>query len=338
MSERRAEYDVTDRVKVTNTSDVLDVIHDVFSDVYKKYDISTLNKAFEDCNDLFDGRYLEYLPCDTLYHDRQHTLDMTLALARFINGHDRSVAKADKIGAERALIAVITALYHDSGYLRSKYDSKHHNGAEYTLCHVSRSSRFLKRYFQKLGMDEAANISSQMVHYTGYEINLDKIVLPDLKLHIAGHMLGSADLMAQMSDRCYLEKCRDRLYPEFVMGGLAVQRDKDGNEKVIYSSAADLLNKSSDFYKNEVQVRLDKLFHKVYNYEAAHFDGEHLYGTALSQNQSRLKRVVDNGSNFDLLKRKPPENYGTKNFPGLEEYLALHPHLAPNLSRNVMPQ
>jgi len=338
MSDRRADYDVTGQVKVTDTPNVLDVIHDVFRDVYKKYDAGTLNRAFEDCNDLFDGQYGGYLPCDTLYHDKQHTLDMTLALARIINGHDRSVANADKIGADRALIAVITALYHDSGYLRSKHDTKHHNGAEYTLSHVSRSARFLKRYFQQLGMDKAADIASQMVHYTGYEVAPSKITLPDQQLHKAGHMLGSADLMAQMSDRCYLEKCRDRLYPEFVIGGLAVQKDKDGNEKIIYSSADDLLSKTSAFYKNEVEVRLNKLFDKVYNYEAVHFDGKHLYYDALNLNQSRLKRIVSKGSDFDSLRRRPPENYGTKNFPGLEEYLTLHPHLAPDLSKNIMPQ
>ena len=38
---------------------------------------------------------------------------------------------------------------------------------------------------------------------------------------LLGNMLGSADIIAQMSDRCYLEKCRDRLFPEFVWGGLA---------------------------------------------------------------------------------------------------------------------
>ena len=57
MSARRAEYDVTDQVNVTETPNVLDVIHDVFNDVYKNYDKGTLNKAFEDCNDLFDGRH-----------------------------------------------------------------------------------------------------------------------------------------------------------------------------------------------------------------------------------------------------------------------------------------
>ena len=37
-----------------------------------------------------------------------------------------------------------------------------------------------------------------------------------------GHLLGTADMIAQMADRCYLEKCRDRLYAEFVLGGVAL--------------------------------------------------------------------------------------------------------------------
>ena len=43
---------------------------------------------------------------------------------------------------------------------------------------------------------------------------------------MVGHLLGTADMIAQIADRCYLEKCRDRLYAEFVLGGrrAALQR------------------------------------------------------------------------------------------------------------------
>jgi len=338
MSFRRSEYDVTNKVNVTETPKVLDVIEEILTDIYKKYDKALLKKAFEDCDNLFDGSYPGYLPCDALYHDKQHTMDMTLALARLINGHDRSVKKTEKIGADNAVLSIITALFHDSGYIRNKYDSKHHNGAEYTLSHVGRSSKFLERYFHNLGLDDESRISSQMVHYTGYEVAPGNIVLPEKKLHIAGHMLGTADLIAQMADRCYLEKCRDRLYPEFVIGGLAVHRDKDGNKKVIYSSAEDLLNKSSNFYNYEVKKRLDELFNKVYNYESAHFDGKRLYSEALHLNQTTLKEITKKESNFDSLSRTPPENYGTRNFPGLQKFLNMHPHIAPEISCNTMPQ
>jgi len=137
-------------------------------------------------------------------------------------------------------------------------------------------------------------------------------------------MLGTADLIAQMSDRCYLEKCRDRLYPEFVLGGLAIQVDKNGKEHVIYESAEDMLRKTPSFYEHEINNRLNNLFKKVYSYEQAHFDGQSNYIHALGQNQAYLKKILKN-EDFDLLRRKPPENYGTRNFPGLEEYLNQHP-------------
>ena len=56
-----------------------------------------------------------------------------------------------------------------------------------------------------------------------------------MKLLLIGHILGTADLNAKMSDRCYLEKCLDRLYPKFVLDGLAARHDKQGNEIAILS-------------------------------------------------------------------------------------------------------
>jgi hypothetical protein len=137
-------------------------------------------------------------------------------------------------------------------------------------------------------------------------------------------MLGTADLIAQMSDRCYLEKCRDRLYPEFVLGGMTVKVDEHGNDKVIYASGEDLLKKTPAFYENEVDTRLNKLFNKVYSYEIAHFEGEKHYINGLGRNQARLKKVLK-ADDFGMLRRRPPENYGTKHFPGLEAYLNQHP-------------
>ena len=55
------------------------------------------------------------------------------------------------------------------------------------------------------------------MHYTGYERPAETIRIDDTLLRRVGQMLGTADILAQMSDRCYLEKCRDRLYPEFVL-------------------------------------------------------------------------------------------------------------------------
>ena len=292
MRDRRSQYDVTNQVDVSEVPDVLAAVLDIFADVYPKFDRSNLKKAFEDCHKLFEGEHPDYLPCDTLYHDKQHTMDMTLALTRLINGHERTASKSEQIGAERALIGVITALYHDSGYLRNIHDHRHHNGAEYTLIHVSRSAEYLKRYFHKINLGQHSQISSQMVHYTGLEVAPSHIRLPDEKTHLVGHMLGTADLIAQMSDRCYLEKCRDRLYPEFELGGMTHQQLPDGSQHVVYSSAEDLLLKTPAFIKSTIDQRLDGHFDGLYHHVKAHFGGRNLYMEALENNCRHLEKLI----------------------------------------------
>jgi len=324
MRDRRSDYDITDDVKLTCAESVHGAVHTIFRSAFNQFNEAALKQAFDDCERLFEGDYSTYLPCDTLYHDKQHSMDMTLALARLINGHERCVSKDERIGAERAVISIITALYHDSGYMRHEHDHNHFNGAEYTRIHVTRSADFLKRYLHKLNMGEYAQFASSMVHYTGDEVAAKHIRLPDEKWHLLGHMLGTADLIAQMSDRCYLEKCRDRLYPEFVLGGLTVSVDEHGNESILYESGEDLLRKTPDFFANEVDNRLNNLFNKAYSYEIAHFDGEVHYVKGLGKNQARLKKVLK-ADDFSMLRRKPPENHGTKTFPGLEAYLNRHP-------------
>lgn len=324
MRDRRSDYDITNDVKLTSAENVYSAVATIFRSAFIQFNETALKQAFDDCERLFEGDYSTYLACDTLYHDKQHTLDMTLALARLINGHERSVARDERIGAERAVIAIITALYHDSGYIRHERDHKHFNGAEYTTIHVTRSADFLKRYLHKINMGEYAQIAANMVHYTGYEVAPKHIRLPDEKWHLLGHMLGTADMIAQMSDRCYLEKCRDRLYPEFVLGGLTVSIDEQGHETTLYDSGEDLLRKTPSFYANEVENRLNNLFNMSYKYEVAHFDGETHYIKGIGKNQARLKKILK-ADDFSMLRRKPPENYGTRTFPGLEIYLNHHP-------------
>ncbi|PCI07865.1 MAG: hypothetical protein COB77_03690 [Gammaproteobacteria bacterium] len=58
--------------------------------------------------------------------------------------------------------------------------------------------------------------------------------------------------------------------------------------------------------------------------ETTHFDGERHYISGLGKNQSRLKKVLNTNS-LSALRRSPPENYGTRNFPGLKAFLNEHP-------------
>jgi hypothetical protein len=237
---------------------------------------------------------------------------MTLALARLVVGYERSVDPADRLGAKRAQMAIITSLFHDSGYIRhNERDRDFHNGAEFTLYHVSRSADFLRRYLPDLGMSKDVAVSSMIVHFTGYELDLDIIELDDPRDIICGHLLGTADLIAQMADRCYLEKCRDRLYNEFVLGGIAVENAKPGEYVVRYKSGIDLLAKTPKFYQQVSRERLQRKFNRAYRYIEVLYSGENPYVDAMKNNIVHLVRVLQTGD-WKLLRRSPPYFVGVR--------------------------
>lgn len=311
MNSRHSQYDVSNTVKVTDSQAVCNAVCDIFHSCYLAADDSRIRQAFEDFDSLFEGHFNGFNACDTFYHDKQHTLDMTLALARLIDGHERQSDRVHTFGAKLTSLAIITALFHDSGYIRKTDDQKFYNGAQYTPIHVSRSATFLNNYLHMTGLPEFADIAANMVHYTGYEVSPDQIKLPDEKLHLLGYMLGTADLIAQMSDRCYLEKCKDRLFPEFELGGMTSTQDEDGKSVIIFESADDLLAKTPTFYNSEVKNRLNNLFQQVYKYAEAHFGNDNLYIKYLNKNISHIESLIETNK-LDTLHRLPPENPGTR--------------------------
>jgi len=313
MKDRHSQYDVSNRIKVTDSQAVCDAVCDIFHSCYLATDDSYIRQAFEDFDNLFEGHYSGFNACDTFYHDKQHTLDMTLATMRLIDGHERQSDRVHTFGAKLTTLTIITALFHDSGYIRKTHDQKFHNGAQYTPIHVSRSANFLSNYLHMIGMPEFADISANMVHYTGYEVAPDKIKLPDEKLHVLGYMLGTADLIAQMSDRCYLEKCKERLFPEFELGGMTTRQGDNGQSIILFESANDLLMKTPTFYNLEVKNRLDSLFQQVYRYAEAHFGENNLYLLYLDKNIQHIESLIASNE-LDTLRRLPPENLGIKQF------------------------
>ena len=110
--DRRNDFDVTNTVQVSKPAAVRDAVHALFAEVFPGAEFDKLWLAFYDFERLFTGRYPGYLGCDTTYHDLQHSLDMTLAVARLVAGYEQSVEPADRLGARRALMAVVTALFH----------------------------------------------------------------------------------------------------------------------------------------------------------------------------------------------------------------------------------
>ena len=305
--DRRSDYDVTNTVNVCSVADVRRAVLDLFGATYPGSSFDALWLACHDFELLFEGRLEGFIGCDTVYHDKQHSLDVTLAMARLIAGFEKNSAANERLGPERAILGIITALFHDAGYIRRIGEPRWQNGAEFTLWHISRSARFLREMMPRIGCGEWVETAVRIVHFTGYEINVDDIELDDPRDLLLGHFLGTADLMAQMADRCYLEKCRDRLYAEFVLAGVAVTEEAIRVDDILYESGIDLLKKTPSFYRDMALDRLNSKFNGVYRYIESLYDGRNPYFEFIDKNLRYLEKIIQTGRWHEL--RRIPHCY-----------------------------
>ena len=104
MQYRRSDYDVTNTVQVSSVPAVKRAVEELYSQTWPSGKVERLETAFSDFERLFNGHFPGYLGCDTVYHDLQHSLDDTLAMARLLAGYDRSHAVEQRLGAERAVL------------------------------------------------------------------------------------------------------------------------------------------------------------------------------------------------------------------------------------------
>jgi hypothetical protein len=303
-SARRSDYDITNTVRVSSPHEVLRAVEQLLISAWPQVDLAPVERAFADFDLLSAGRMPGYAGVDTVYHDRQHTLDVTLAMARLVAGYERSSEPPEQLSAERAVVGIVLALFHDVGYLRRPTDDPQSNGAEFTRTHVSRGAEFLRHYLPQIGLPAWAETAAQLIHFTGYERPFDQIITHDARDTKLGHLLGTADMIAQLADRCYLEKCRDRLYPEFVLGGVALSK-AGGAPQVRYASGLDLLRQTPGFVASTRATRLDAQFGRAYRYLEPLFDGSNPYLEAIDRNMAYLEQVLRSES-WLMLRRQPP--------------------------------
>ncbi|MEK6806910.1 MAG: hypothetical protein AABY95_09725 [Pseudomonadota bacterium] len=316
LKKKGNHYDVTGTVLIAYPQDVCDAISQLLQARYPGCDLTPLQQAFMTFTRLYTGELPGYLGNDTWYHDAQHSLDCALAMTRLLDGHDSMVTPEQHLGQRRALLGVIAALFHDAGYIRKRDDVETH-GAEFTLNHVSRSGDFLAAFLPDIGFAGDVAMARQLVHFTGYEIALDKIQVHDPLDRKLGFLLGTADMLAQFSDRCYLEKCRDFLFPEFEICGLA-GAPRDTGPKPMYATAEDLLRKTPEFNRKIWAERLDGYFEGAYRYMQFHFGGHNPYLEACQAHLALLKWLLKSDRLGEL--RRRPEAINT---PRLRKLLGL---------------
>ena len=305
MTGQGNNLDVSNNVDVTDPAAVNREVGGIFGRLFPGRSAAAIDQAFNDLDSIYGGAHPGFHACDTPYHDLQHVLDVTLAMARLMEGHERAHTPDDRLGAQLFRLGIVTALFHDVGYVRRHDDTAHRNGAELTFTHVSRGARFLESYLPQIGMGDLAATAGLLIHFTGYEIPVAQIPVASGRQRTLGCLLGSADIVAQMADRCYLEKCRDRLYPEFVAAGIARRRLPDGQEDVVFESGYDLVMKTPRFFEGAAR-RLDDQLDGNHHYGSYHFGGRNVYLEELVRN-IRFAEAIHQAQDTSALRRVPPK-------------------------------
>lgn len=285
------EFDVTAQVKVTEPDSVQKEIKRIVSTRFPDDDVSIIDTAFDYFNYCYSGKHPDYHAVETPYHDIHHVMDVTLATVRLMDGYE--IKHPDRpLGLERVLLGFIVALFHDSGYLRYSSDYKSAHGAEHTPVHVTRSGLFTERFLKENNKAHLVDIAQTLVQFTGMEQDVDALRFDDSAWLTVGYMIGTADLMAQMADRLYAQKCHAHLFTEFSIAGMTEKTASDGSVEVIYADADDLLKKTPDFIQFALEDRLRKSFHKVYEYAAVFFGGRNLYMESIERNRNDILKFL----------------------------------------------
>lgn len=230
MANQKNLYDL---VQMDSPEAVLNEVLSLLRLISQGFNVASVVSAFTRTVDLYEGRYPGYKACNTQYHDLNHITDTFLAMARLIHG---AVIEGESLSDREISLGLIAALLHDAGYIQKSHDNRG-TGSKYTTIHVKRSMMFFRDHGKQYGLSrEEIDAGRSMILCTDLAVDIATIPFPSAGIELLGKMLGAADLLAQMSDRKYLEKLL-YLYYEFREGMV------EG-----YASEIDILRKTVEFY------------------------------------------------------------------------------------------
>jgi hypothetical protein len=273
---------------------VLDEVLVILDLVSPGFNTAPVVAAFNMTIRLYQGKYPGYKACNTKYHDLRHTTDTFLAMARLIHG---AVLDGKTFTDRHIILVLATALLHDAGYIQEEHDIEG-TGAKHTADHVQRSIDFLKLVGPELGLsDEEIEAGRDMILCTDLAVDISTIMFSSAEIELLGKMLATADLLAQMADRTYLEKLLF-LYREFTEA-------KVGD----YESEVDLLRKTVGFY-DYIAHRLETMLDATDGFMGSHFGSRwkintNLYQKTIEKQRNYLRHILEspNSDPRDNLKR-----------------------------------
>jgi hypothetical protein len=260
--------------------------------LYPEGDSGLVSTAFGWLRDTFSGRYKDYQAIDAIYHDLEHTMQGMLCLVRLLAG--REAVGARPVLPQRLFeLGLIAMLFHDTGYLKKRGDLEG-TGAKYTLTHVTRSVMFAEEFLVEQGMPiREIRAIQNMIRCTGVHVDLTRIPFQSEIEKIVGFVLGTGDLLGQMSADDYVDKL-PILYAEFEESARFYEGKMVGI--LAFASAADLIRRTPDFWTGYVIPKLEEDFWGLHNFLRRPYpNGPNEYVDRVNANMARLRRQLAAG-------------------------------------------
>jgi len=245
-------------------------------------DPSPIENVFADVLRIFKGEFPGYRASNTKYHNLEHTCSTALATARLIHGlHVPGQVFSPRI----VQLCLMGALFHDTGLIQTEEETEG-TGAQYTIGHEKRSIAVMEKYLMENGyLPEDIRDCSHIIKSTELFLPIDDIPFETEEVKIMGKVLGTADLVAQMSDRDYQEKL-PLLFLEFQEAGM------EG-----FETPLELFKNTEEFYRSVVRKRMAGVLGGVSTAALHHFRerwniDKNLYEESIKYNIRQMKETV----------------------------------------------
>lgn len=272
-----------DLLNVGTPQEVYNEIKYIISLMTDDYDYDHFEILFADTVRLFNGEYPGYQASKTKYHDLEHTNSVVLATVRLMHG---CYIGGEALTPRRIFLGLAASLFHDIGLIQTEEDMNG-TGAKYTVGHEERSINFMSEYLSSKNFSlKDIQDCSHLIRSTILSLPVKEIPFRSKEIEMLGKIVGSADLLAQIADRNYLEKLL-MLFKEFEEANIPG-----------FSSELELLQKTEDFYTFVAKKRLHEEFGGISAAMLSHFQhrwniNRDLYEESISKNIEYLKSVVD---------------------------------------------
>jgi hypothetical protein len=237
-------------------------------------DSSLLQQIVDDAVRLYEGQFPGRRENKTAYHNLGHALSVMLAAARILHG---AFVEGRRVSENMILLTLICAVFHDTG-----------TGAEHTIGYEARSVEFVRNYIENYVNElptPFVDLVPWVIEFTRLGSDTDSSEMPDGETLFCARVVGTADVLAQIADRLYLEKLL-LLYKEFREAGMNAFESED-----------ELIRQNQEFVHSVIANRLPGPLGGVAGYLRSHFQvrtgqDRNYYMESVERNLAYLRRIL----------------------------------------------